>query len=108
MRYRGYRRKKNQRYKAKLRRIADSPEHFPGGAIRIWVNPETGVREYVDAEDETTFTRRINKSKSNNGKNRYRHYKHISNRLVRRYPLDLWGKGRNFYRRIFDYWWTVD
>ena len=38
---------------------------------------------------------------------RYKYYKKYSNRCVRRYKGEIHAKG-NQYRKIFDYWWTVD
>ena len=38
--------------------------------------------------------------------NRFKYWLKISNRKVRRYKGDVHSGG--FYRKIFDYWWTVD
>ena len=36
---------------------------------------------------------------------RFRYYKKHSNKIVRRYKGEI--KNGNYYRKIFDYWWTV-
>ena len=101
-----YRRKMNNKHALRLRMLADNPKRFPHPAIRVGLNPETGERDYGCDNEDTVYIKRIYK----NGRrtNRYRFYKHYSNKKIRRYPFKSWGRGKCFHRKIFDYWWTVD
>lgn len=108
MRYRGYRRKMNDKHKTRLRRMADMPTKFPAGAVRVSISHETGEKDLAHTDDETTYVRRTYATKKAGIRNRYGFYKKHSNRKARRYLLEGWGTAKNFYRRIFDYWWTVD
>ena len=50
MRCRDYRRKMNEKHKARLHRMADMPTKFPAGAVRVNISHETGEKDLADAQ----------------------------------------------------------
>lgn len=73
-------------YSEKLKRLENEARHYPqpvyerdGRLVRIW--------------------------KGNHRNNRYKVYKRIANRYVRRTNIVLQG---GQYRKLYDYWWNVD
>lgn len=103
--YPKYSRKKDrrERYQTKLKRIYDikcGRYLCPVGLIEEkW---DKDLEQYVPLH-KPYYQRYY---KGNHLGNRYRFYKKHSNKVVRRYKGDL--NNGNYYRKVFDYWWTVD
>ena len=92
---------RNRKHQRHLRKLASISERMQGK------NTMYGGAVLVDGEAGTagkkTFYRRYWRGGHNN---RFRYWRRVSNRKVRRYRGDVHNGGA--YRKIFDYWWTVD
>ena len=97
-------RERDQKYKQHLRFLAENCSGYPSPAF-----PAGEDGQCVDSEDwfdrdKVVFYKRQYRAKRK--RNRYVYYKKYSNKCVRRYKGEI-HRG-NMYRRIFDYWYTVD
>lgn len=92
---------RNRKHQRHLRKLASISERMQGK------NTMYGGAVLVDRETGTMgkgpFYRRYWRGTHNN---RFRYWRRVSNRKVRRYRGDVHNGGA--YRKIFDYWWTVD
>ena len=92
------RRKASIRYRSRLKHLSDIS--YPIAAIPVG----TDGRWNFDDPVGTVYYKRV--YRANRSRNRYACYKKYSNRLVRQYSGEL-HKGSS-YRKIFEYWRTVD
>ena len=76
------------KYKSKLKKVAQ------------YANDYAVIDEGFDGKE-----RPLRRYRSSNAL-RFSFYKTHSNKKVRRYKGEI--KNGNYYRRIFDYWWTID
>ena len=94
-------RERNRKYQRHLRKLASISERMQGK------NTMYGGAVLVDGEagavGKKAFYRRYWRGGHNN---RFRYWRRVSNRKVRRYKGDVHSGG--FYRKISAYWWTVD
>lgn len=58
-------------------------------------------------EDPVGTVKYVRARKANHNSNRYKYYKRLSHRKVRRFEGELPRKGGGS-NKVFDYWWTVD
>lgn len=65
---------------------------------------EVWVKGYGYVENPKPYYKRL--YRGNHKHNRYKYYKKYANRCVRRYKGELHSGGS--YKKVFDYWWTVD
>lgn len=92
---------RNRKHQRHLRKLASISERMQrkntmyGGAVLVDGGAGTMGKK--------TFYRRYWRGSHNN---RFRYWRRVSNRKVRRYRGDVHNGGA--YRKIFDYWWTVD
>jgi hypothetical protein len=92
----------DQRHKKRLERLAKSESRsYPSGAYMV---DERRDENGNWVPREKPYAVRTNKSKN---ATRYRYFKNYSNRIIRRNKLEDVADGGT-YRKIFDYWWTVD
>lgn len=95
LRNKSTKRSRKEKYNNKLKRLYDSCRGYPSPVIKYdWINFE---------DVELPYYKRS--YKGNHKGSRYKFYKKHSNKLVRRsnYISNYGG-----YKKIFDYWWTVD
>ena len=89
---------RNRKHQRHLRKLASISERMQGK------NTMYGGAVLVDGGAGTmgkkTFYRRYWRTR------RFKYWRDISNRKVRRYKGDIHSGG--FYKKIFDYWWAVD
>ena len=92
----------DQRHKKRLERLAKSERHrCPAGAYMVdEMRDENGHL----VPRNKPYAVRTNKSKN---ATRYKYFKNYSNRMIRRTKLDDIADG-GMYKKMFDYWWTVD
>ncbi len=94
-------RERNRKYQRHLRKLASISERMQGKSAMyggaVLVDRETGGAR------KKPFYRRYWRGSHNN---RFRYWRRVSNRKVRRYKGDVHSGG--FYRKISAYWWTVD
>lgn len=94
-------RERDRKYRKHLQKLAvlseiDCPKnHMYSGALYM--------DETADGPLKKSYYRRYWRGCHNN---RFKYWLKVSNRKIRRYKGDVHGGG--FYRKIFDYWWTVD
>lgn len=65
--------------------------------------------EYINGERKSRtkpYVRRFYRGRRKGSCSSY--YKKVSNRAVRRLPLETEIGNNASYRRVFDYWWTID
>ena len=91
----------DQRHKKRLERLAKSESRgYPAGAYIIDEKlDENG--DYVPCEPYAVRTRKGGRA------SRYSYFKNYANRVIRRAKLDDIADGGS-YKKVFDYWWTVD
>lgn len=91
----------NQRHKKRLERLAQNESRgYPQGAYMVDEKlDENGT--YVPCEPYAVRIRKGGRT------SRYSYFKNYSNRVIRRSKLDDISNGSS-YKKIFDYWWTVD
>ena len=87
------------RYKRKLLRQAKTITHYPNPCWMVDKN-----RKYTDSEAEMTHVKKAYKSAH---ANRYRYYKKVAAKAVRRLSLNISLKGSE-YKKVFDYKWEID
>lgn len=95
-------RERDQKHKNHLKFLAENIQYYPCPVIytdEIYVKGEGWV------DNPKPYYKRCYRDNHKGG--RYKFYKKYSNRCVRRYKREIHSKG-NQYRKIFDYWWTVD
>ena len=95
-------RERDQKHKNHLKFLAENIQYYPCPVIytdEIWIEGQGWV------ENLKSYYKRC--YRGNHKGNRYSLYKKYANRRVRRYKGEIHNKG-NQYRKIFDYWWTVD
>lgn len=95
-------RERDQKYRNHLKFLAENVLSYPSPVIytdRIYVDGEGWV------DNPNPYYQRC--YRGNHKGSRYKHYKKYSNRCVRQYKGEIHNKGSQ-YRKIFDYWWTVD
>lgn len=95
-------RERDQKHKNHLKFLAENVQYYPPSVIyidEIYVEGEGWV------DNLKPYYKRCYRDKHKGG--RYKFYKKYSNRCVRRYKGEIHIKG-NYYRKVFDYWWTVD
>lgn len=94
-------RERNRKYQKHLRKLASISGRMQGKSAMY------GRAVLVDREAEgagkNLFYRKCWRGCHHN---RFRYWRRVSNRKVRRYRGDVHNGGS--YRKIFDYWWTVD
>lgn len=98
------RRNKRERdlmYKNHIKYLAKTYPSYPPPAMPV---DENGRWNFDDPVGTVYYRRTY---RGNHKGNRYSFYKKYSNRCVRGYKGKIHSKG-NQYRKIFDYWWTVD
>lgn len=95
-------RERDQKHKNHLKFLAENIQYAPSPVIyadEIWIEGQGWV------ENLKPYYKRC--YRGNHNGNRYSLYKKYANRRVRRYKGEIHNIG-NQYRKIFDYWWTVD
>ena len=92
------RRAATARYKNKLKFQAENIMGYPSP---VW---SKGLNGWTGNKDEILYYAKVYKSKHTV---RYSYYKRYSNKKVRKYDIDVRLKG-GAYKKVFDYWWTVD
>lgn len=92
-------REREQKYKAHLKFIADHVQYYPCGVEYV---DEKWVKEVGYIPLEKPYYKRIYRD-NHSGNSKY--WKHYSNRRIRRYKAKIANGG--FYKKIFDYWWTM-
>lgn len=95
-------RERDQKHKNHLKFLAEN--------VRYYLSPVIYTDEiYVKGEgwvgNPKPYYKRCYRDNHKGG--RYKYYKKYSNRCVRGYKGEIHSKG-NQYRKIFDYWYTVD
>lgn len=120
------RRHNDRKHKEKLKWQSKNIGGYPSPAYPVGKDGH-----YASDEDEVLYYKKISKSSH---ASRYKYFKKLSNKIVRRHfnygvtkeyfeteeperdvdkyidsdpSLDL-GTGKGTYKKIFDYWWTVD
>lgn len=88
-------------YKNHVKYLSKTYPSYPPPAMPV---DENGCWNFDDPIGTVYYRRTY---RGNHKGNRYSFYKKYSNRCVRRYKGEIHSKG-NQYRKIFDYWWTVD
>lgn len=88
-------------YKNHVKYLAKTYPSYPPPAMPV---DENGHWNFDDPIGTVYYRRTY---RGNHKGNRYSFYKKYSNRCVRRYKGEIYSKG-NQYRKIFDYWYTVD
>ncbi len=95
-------RKRNQKYRNHLKFLAENISGYPPPVVytnEVWIKGQG----YVD--NPKPYYKRLYRNNHKGGS--YKFYKKHSNRCVRRYKGEIHSKG-NQYKKIFDYWWTVN
>lgn len=95
-------RERDQKYKNHLKFLVKNVQYYPSPVIytdEIYIKGEGWVN------NPKPYYKRC--YRDNHKRGRCKYYKKYSNRCVRRYKGEIHSKG-NQYRKIFDYWWTVD
>lgn len=95
-------RERDLKHKRHLKALYENNQYYPSPVTytdEIYVKGEGWV------DNPKPYYKRCYRDNHKGG--RYRYYKKYSNRCVRRYKKEIHCKG-NQYRKIFDYWWTVD
>ena len=95
-------RERDQKHINHLIFLAENIQYYPSPVIytdEIWISRQGYI------ENPKPYYKRY--YQGNHKGNRYSFYKKYANRCVRRYKGEIHNKG-NQYRKIFDYWWTVD
>ncbi len=89
--------KRDRKHKRHLKFLADN---IHSGA--------THVTEEWSMTKSRTITKPYYKRiyRGNRSNNRYKLYKRVSNKKVRNYKGDISNGGA--YKKVFDYWWSVD
>ena len=96
-------RERDQKYKNHLKFLAENIQYYPSPAIyvdEIWVKGQGYIK------NPKPYYKRLYHDNHSRGKGLYKYYKKYSNRCVRRYKKEIHSGGA--YKKIFDYWWTVD
>jgi len=92
------RRYKYQQHLKKLNRIA----YYPTPVMYIEENWDKKLRKYIPL-DKPYYKRCY---RGNHDGSRYKFYKRYANKNVRRYQGELHNGGS--YKKVYDYWWSVD
>lgn len=92
----------DQKYKSHLKFLSENVQYYPSPVIYI---DEIYVKGEGWVDNPKPYYKRCYRDNHKGG--RYKYYKKYSNRCVRRYKGEIHNKG-NQYRKIFDYWYTVD
>lgn len=95
-------RERDQKHKNHLKFLAENIQYYLSPVIytdEIWISRQGYI------ENPKPYYKRY--YRGNHKGNRYSFYKKYANRCVRKYKGEIHNKG-NQYRKIFDYWWTVD
>ena len=95
-------RERDLKHKRHLKTLYENNQYYPSPVTytdEIYVKGEG----WVD-NPKPYYKRRY---RDNHKCGRYKYYKKYSNQCVRGYKGEIHAKG-NQYRKIFDYWWTVD
>ena len=98
------RRNKRERYlkhKNRLKFLAENCNYYPSPVI---YTDEIWVKGYGYIENPKPYYKRLYRDNHKGG--RYKYYKKYANRCVRRCKGEIHSGGA--YKKIFDYWWTVD
>lgn len=95
-------RERDQKHKNRLKFLSENVQYYPSPVIYI---DETYVEGEGYVDNQKPYYKRYYRDNHKGG--RYKFYKKYANRCVRRYKGEIHIKG-NHYRKIFDYWWTVD
>lgn len=96
-------RERDRKYKNHLKFLAENIQYYPSPAIyvdEIWVKGQGYIK------NPKPYYKRLYHDNHSKGKGYYKYYKKYSNRCVRRYKKEIHSGGA--YKKIFDYWWTVD
>lgn len=93
------RRALNFRYKRKLLRQAKTITSYP--------NPCWMVDKYNNYTDDIGEMKYVKKFYKSAHADRYRYYKKVAAKAVRRLPIEITLKGSEF-KRVFDYKWSID
>jgi len=92
----------DQKYRNHLKFLAENIQGYPSPAIytdEIWIKGQGYVK------NPKPYYKRC--YRGNRKGNRYAFCKKHANRCVRNYKGEIHYKGNQF-KKIFDYWWTVD
>ena len=95
-------RERDLKHKQRLKLLAENVQCYPCPVIytdEIWIKGLGWVK------NPKPYYKRLYRDNHKGG--RYKYYKKYANRQIRRYKGELHSKG-NQYRKIFDYWWTVN
>ena len=95
-------RERDLKHKQRLKFLTENIQYYPVLAVYI---DEIRIRGYGYVDNPKPYYKRY--YRGNHGRNRYKLYKNVANKKVSRYRGELHYKG-NQYRKVFDYWWTVD
>lgn len=104
------RRERDAKHKQHLKYLEENCRHYPSPVMAAdkngnWIPDKEWYTKFPEYEvREFAYYKRLYRAKRKG--NRYTYYKKYSNKRVRRYNGEI-HKG-NMYRKIFDYWWTVD
>ena len=93
---------KDQKYKNHLKNLAKNIQYYPHPVI---FTKEIYIKGKGWIENLKPYYKR--NYRDNHRCGRYKYYKKYANRCVRKYQGEIHNKG-NQYKKIFDYWWTVD
>ena len=93
-------RERDLKYKNHVKYLAKNYPYYPPPAIPV---DEDGCWNFDDPIGTVYYRRTY---KGNHKRNKYTYYKKYSNRKVRRYKGEIHRGGS--YKKVFDYWWTVD
>ena len=93
-------RERDLKYKNHVKYLAKNYPYYPPPAIPV---DEDGCWNFDDPIGTVYYRRTY---KGNHKRNRYKYYKKYSNRKVRRYKGEIHRGGS--YKKVFNYWWTVD
>lgn len=93
-------RQQNLKHRNHLKFLAENVQSYPPPVI---YTDEIYTRQGW-VKNPKPYYKRLYRGKHKH--NRYKYYKKNANRCVRQYKGEIY-KG-NMYRKIFDYWWSVD
>ena len=94
-------RERDLKHKNRLKSLAENCNYYPSPVI---YTDEIWVKGYGYVKNPKPYYKRMYRDNHKGG--RYKYYKKYANRCVRRYKGELHNGGS--YKKVFDYWWTVD
>lgn len=94
-------RERDQLHKQHLKWLERNIQSYPSPVI---YENKLKVRNYYYIDNPKPYYKRCYRDKHGNG--RYGYFKNYANRVVRRHNKEIYNGGS--YKKLFDYWWTVD